>query len=75
MSNLNSSMKPEHAIFNFACTSSSVLESGKEIELVVVRTGNTDITANVSWVNSFLTPGHSNVTTGVNEGNSKNRGF
>ena len=45
MSNINNKIKPEQAIFNFACASSSVLESGKEIVLVVTRSGNTDCRA------------------------------
>lgn len=49
MSNINNKIKPENSVFNFACTSSSVLESGKEIELVVVRSGNLDCRSSVRY--------------------------
>lgn len=39
----------EFAVFNFACTSSSVMENAKTIELKVIRSGNIEIAAKVNF--------------------------
>ncbi|CAG5113164.1 Oidioi.mRNA.OKI2018_I69.chr2.g7297.t1.cds [Oikopleura dioica] len=39
----------EFAMFNFACTSSSVMENAKQIELKVMRSGNVEIPAKCNY--------------------------
>lgn len=45
----NKNNTSDNAIFNFACTSSSVMENAKQIELKVMRTGNIMIPATCSY--------------------------